>query len=165
MTETAPSPGHVAGEMAFLVCVANDEHSRTAARFGALRARNSGGRLEILHVVPPPDFQHWAAIGALMRAETEAEGRTLLDEIAAEVEAFSGVKPKLALREGPIGEEIMRHVEGDPTINILVVGAAPPDAKRGSLISWLAGQLAGQLRIPLVIVPGTLTEAELRNLT
>ena len=44
------------------------------------------------------------------------------------------------------------------TIHLLVVGAAPPDQGQGSLVSWLAGQLAGQLRIPLVIVPGNLND-------
>ncbi len=165
MSQAAPMPSHVAGQLVFLACVADDAHSRTAARFAALRARNTGGRFEILHVVQPPEFQHWAAVGALMRAETQAEGQTLLEAIGAEAEAFSGVKPFLKLREGPIGEEILRHVESDSTINILVVGAAPPDARRGSLISWLAGQLAGQLRIPLVIVPGMLSNAELQDLT
>ena len=46
MTEQAPpEPGatHVAGQVTFLVCVADDGHSEVAARFAALRARNSGG--------------------------------------------------------------------------------------------------------------------------
>jgi len=151
--------------MTFLACVANDDHSRTAARFAALRARNSHGRLDLLHVVGPPEFQHWAAIGALMREEIAAEGRALLEAISMEVARFGEISPRLHLKEGPIGEEILRHVEADPSINVLVVGAAPPDTRRGSLISWLAGQLAGQLRIPLVIVPGTLSDAELQDLT
>ena len=113
----------------------------------------------------PPEFQHWAAVGDLMRAETEAVGQALLETIGTEMAAFSGVQPILKLREGRIGEEILRHVEADRSINILVVGAAPPEARRGSLISWLAGQIAGQLRIPLVIVPGTLSDAELQDLT
>ncbi len=165
MSQTAPMRSHVAGQLTFVACVADDAHSRTAARFAALRARNTAGRFELLHVVQPPEFQHWAAVGELMRAETEAQGQTLLERVGAEVEAFTGVKPTLRLREGQIGEEILRHLADDPSINILVVGAAPPEARRGSLISWLAGQLAGQLRIPLVIVPGTLSESELQELT
>jgi nucleotide-binding universal stress UspA family protein len=156
---------HVAGQLTFLACVADDDHSRTAARFAALRARNSKGRVDLLHVVAPPDFQHWAAIGALMREETAAEGQALLETIADEIAHFAGIHPTLHLKEGPIGEEILKHVEGDPSVNLLVVGAAPPEARKGSLISWLAGQLAGQLRIPLVVVPGTLTNDELQGLT
>ncbi|MBM3482203.1 MAG: universal stress protein [Alphaproteobacteria bacterium] len=165
MSEPQGTAPHVAGQLAFLACVANDDHSRTAARFAALRARNSRGRLDLLHVVAPPEFQHWAAVGALMREEIAAEGRALLESVATEVGRFGDVSPRLHLREGPIGEEILRHLASDPSINVLVVGAAPPDAKRGSLISWLAGQLAGQLRIPLVIVPGTLSDTELQDLT
>lgn len=165
MSEAQGANPHVAGQLTFLACVANDDHSRTAARFAALRAKNSQGRLDLLHVVAPPEFQHWAAVGALMREEIAAEGQALLESIALEVARFGGVTPRLHLKEGPIGEEILRHLATDPSINVLVVGAAPPETRRGSLISWLAGQLAGQLRIPLVIVPGTLSNAELQGLT
>ena len=69
------------------------------------------------------------------------------------------------MREGGIGDEILGHIAENESINLLVVGAAPPDQGRGSLISWLAGQLAGQLNIPLVVVPGSLDEQQLRDLT
>jgi hypothetical protein len=47
----------------------------------------------------------------------------------------------------------------------LVVGAANPNLGKGLLISWLASQLAGQLNIPLVIVPGDLSDEQLKELT
>jgi hypothetical protein len=63
------------------------------------------------------------------------------------------------------GDEILGHIAENDAINLLVVGAAPPDQGRGSLISWLAGQLAGQLNIPLVVVPGSLSDQQLQDLT
>lgn len=156
---------HVAGHVTFLVGVAPDAHSQVAARFAALRAQNSGGRVALLHVVQPPDFQHWAAVGDLMREETKAEAMQLLQDIADEVVKVTATQPRLHVREGRIGDEILKHVADDPTIDLLVVGAAPPDQGHGSLVSWLAGQLAGQLHIPLVVVPGNLTDRQLQDLT
>ena len=159
------TPSHVAGRVTFLVCVANDAHSGTAARFAAMRARNSGGNVALLHVVQPPEFQHWAAVGELMRKEIRDEANALLASMAEGVAQITGDQPTLAVREGPIGNEILGHIADNDGFDLLVVGAAPPDQGRGSLISWLAGQLAGQLNIPLVVVPGNLTDRQLRDLT
>ena len=156
---------HIAGEITFLVCVAHDKHSAVAARFAAMRAQNSGGGVALLHVTQPPEFQHWAAVGERMREETLDEAELLLDEMAGEVENLLGAKPSRHIREGRIGEEILAHIEESESIDLLVVGAAPPDDGHGSLISWLAGQLAGRLKIPLVIVPGNLSDQQLRDLT
>ena len=130
-----------------------------------MRAQNSGGGVALLHVTQPPEFQHWAAVGERMREETREDAQALLDQLAGEVEALLNVKPTLHIREGSIGEEIIAHIEQSESIDLLVVGAAPPDDDRGSLISWLAGQLAGRLNIPLVVVPGNLSDQQLRNLT
>jgi nucleotide-binding universal stress UspA family protein len=156
---------HVAGEVTFLVGVSDDKHSRTAARFAALRAARSGGRVALLHVVEPPDFQHWNAVSDLMRAETLEEANLLLENISQEVIAITNVLPSCFVREGPIGEEVIAQIEENKSVNLLVVGAANPNLGKGLLISWLASQLAGQLNIPLVIVPGDLSDEQLKELT
>ncbi len=161
----ADSSRHVAGCVKFLVGVANDPHSRTAVLFAGLRAKNTGGRVTLLHVLPPPEFQHWVAVGDLMREETREQAEALLQSLGAEVHGRFGIMPEFIVREGTIGEEILKQVEEDLEIDMLVVGAAPASEGRRQLISWLAGQLAGKLNIPLVIVPGNLTEQQLENLT
>ena len=164
MSETAKT-GHVAGRLKFLVCVANDAQSRTAMLFAGLRARNTGGRLALLHVVPPPEFQHWVAVGDLMREETREQAEELLSRMAGEGHARFGILAEYVVREGSIGEEILKQVGEDAEVTMLVVGAAPAADGKRTLISWLAGQLAGKLNIPLIVVPGNLTEMQLENLT
>ena len=156
---------HVAGEVTFLVGISEEPHSRIAARFAALRAFRSGGNVALIHVVEPPDFQHWSAVSNLMREETKQEADLLLDGVAEEVVKITGQKPSFFIREGGIGDEIITKIKEDASINLLVVGAAPPYAGKGLLISWLAEQVAGQLNIPLVIVPGDLTDEQLNELT
>lgn len=157
--------GHVAGRVKFLVCVGNDPQSKVALHFACLRASNTNGGIALLHVLAPPEFQHWTAVGELMREETREEAELVLQQAAGEVQERIGVMPEFYLREGSIGEQILRQIEEDPEIDMLVVGAAPTAEGRGKLVSWLAGQLAGNLNIPLVVVPGNLTDEQLENLT
>ena len=156
---------HTPGKAKFLVCVDSRPQSRVAARYAAMRARNTGGRVALLHVVEPAEFQHWVAVGDVMAEEQRVEAEMLVQSSAAEIGELVGSIPEIILRDGDIGEEILAQVEDDPTIDFLVVGAAGPDDKRFSLITFLAGKLVGRLSIPLVVVPGNLTDAQIENMT
>ncbi len=161
----ADRPKHQPGRVKYLVCVDGSPQSRVAVRFACLRARNTKGYVVLLTVIEPAEFQHWMAVASVMLEERREEAESLLQELAVEVNEWAGVMPVFSVREGHVGDEIIAAVEEDPTIDFLVVGASPPSDKRGKLISWLAGQLAGKLGIPLVIVPGNLNDQELADLT
>lgn len=158
-------PKHVPGRIKFLVCVDRSAHSRVAVRFACRRAKTTDGRVALLHVIEPAEFQHWQAVEDLMQAERREEVERLLQDLAAEVNAWAGVMPELFVREGRIGEEILALIDEDRTIDGLVVGSALASEGGGKLVSWLAGQLAGRLRIPLTVVPGNLTDEQIVNLT
>lgn len=151
-------------QVKFLVCVDDSLHSRVAVRFACLRALRTGARVVLLHIVEPADFQHWMAIGDLMQKENREEAEMVLQEIAAEVNEWAGIMPELVVREGRIGEEILDHLAEDKDVNFIIVGARPPTEGRGKLVRWLAGQLAGELHIPLTIIPGNLNDDEIRRL-
>jgi nucleotide-binding universal stress UspA family protein len=149
----------------FLVVVDETEEMKVALRFACRRARHTGGRVALLFVIEPAEFQHWMAVEDVMQNERRDEVEHLLQDLAAEVNEWAGVMPVLSVREGRIGDEILAAIEEDPSIDFLVIGAAPPTEKRGTLISWLAGQISDSLAIPLVIVPGNLSDEQLANLT
>lgn len=163
-TEMAP-PVHVPGKVKFLVCVDRRPQSRVAVHFACRRAKNTGGRVSLLHVIEPPEFQHWMAVGDVMEDERRADAEQLLLDLSAEVNEWAGEVPEIVVREGDIGEQILAHVEEDQTINVLVVGSAPPSEQSFSLITFLAGKLVGNLSIPLVIVPGNLSDEQIANMT
>lgn len=148
----------------FLVCVDDSPQSRAALRFAALRAGNVGGLLALLHVTEPAEFQEWISIAQTMELERREEAERLLHRLAGEVNDLTGLIPELHIRSGVIGTEILAAIREDGDIHALVVGAAPPTVRKGQLISWLAGQLAGTLEIPLVVVPGNLTDAQIDRL-
>ena len=126
---------------------------------------NTGGTVSLLHVIEPPEFQQWAAVGDVTDAERREEAGQLLDDLSLEVNEWAGLRPELMVREGDVGKEILTQVREDSAIDVLVVGAAPPGDRRFSLITFLAEKLLGYLTVPLVVVPGNLSDRQIANMT
>ena len=161
MSEPSPQPQ----ERTFLVVVDNTEELHVALRFASLRAKKTGGRVALLYVVEPADFQHWMAVEDLMREEGRQEAEAVLQKYSAEVQEWSGKTPVFYLREGKLRDELLKLIDEDRSISVLVLGAATGTEGPGPLISSLAGKMTSDLRVPLTIVPGYLTDEQLESLT
>jgi nucleotide-binding universal stress UspA family protein len=161
MSEPSPEPE----ERTFLVVVDNSDELHVALRFASLRAKKTGGRVALLYVVEPADFQHWMAVEDLMREEGRQEAEAVLQKYSAEVQEWSGKTPVFYLRDGKLHDELLKLIDEDRSISVLVLGAATGTEGPGPLISSLAGKMTSDLRIPLTIVPGYLTDEQLQNLT
>ena len=149
----------------FLVVVDETEEMEVALRFACRRARHTGGRVALLYVVEPADFQHWMAVEDLMREEGRQEAEAVLQKYSAEVQEWSGKTPVFYLREGKLRDELLKLIDEDQSISVLVLGAATGTEGPGPLISSLAGKMTSDLRVPLTIVPGYLTDEQLESLT
>ncbi len=149
----------------FLVVVDDTPECRVALRFASRRAQATGGGVTLLYVMEPADFQHWMAVGDLMREEAREAAEQVLQGLAAEVNELSGIMPELVVREGRRLDELLALIEEDHGIRVLVLGAAPGAEGPGPLVSALAGQISGSFRIPFTIVPGTLSDAQIDELT
>jgi len=64
------------------------------------------------------------------------------------------------IREGPTPDEILRLIEEDADIGILVLGAGTGNEGPGPLVSHI-GKTAGTFPIPIAIVPGHLSDDEI----
>jgi nucleotide-binding universal stress UspA family protein len=148
----------------YLVCVDNREECRAALALCCMKALARSGSVEMLHVTPPADFQTLGGIADRIRNERRREGEDLLNTLMAECEKQFGIRPGAQLREGAVGEEIIHATTRDPDAIMLVIGIAHAPGARGSLASWLAGQLGSKLPIPLLLVPGNLTQQQLVQL-
>ena len=146
-------------ERVFLVVVDESEEMQVALRFACRRAQHTGGRVALLYVIEPADFQHWMAVGDLMREEARSEGEQLLQRLAAQVNEITGSLPVLYVREGSRRDELLTLIEEEPSISILVLGANPGPRGPGPLIQALTGKLMGKIRIPITVVPGNLDDA------
>ena len=155
-----PATGRV-----FLVVADDTDEMQAALRFACRRARHTNGRVALLRVIEPAEYQHFASIGNLMRAEARQAAEDLLQRMATDVNEMSGQLPVLYVREGNPREELMALIDEDPQISILVLAADTSSSGPGPLIAALTGKFIGKLRVPMTIVPGNLTEQQIEGIT
>ncbi|NQV79327.1 MAG: universal stress protein [Alphaproteobacteria bacterium] len=149
----------------FLVVVDDTPECRKALRFAWRRAHRTGAGVTLLRVIDPVDFQHWLSVEERMREEAREEADELLKKLAAEVQQQSTILPELVVREGDVREVVVKLIEDDKTIRILVLGAGTGSEGPGPLVSQLAGKMSGAMRVPVTVVPGNLSDAQLDLLT
>ena len=158
-------PIHIPGRITYLVCVDDSNECRVAIRLAALRAHHTGGQIVLLYVIEPAAFQHWAAVGERMAKEGRVDAESRLQALAAEVHDYAGITPVLFVKEGSKAEEILRLIDEEPYISAMVLGCAPEGKGDNELVRQLSSELTKRLSIPLIIVPGNLSDQELRDLT
>lgn len=161
----APSGPRLRTGRKFLVIVDESPECRLALRFASRRARNTGGRVTMLYVLPATDFQHWMAVEELMREEALLEADEFLSTLVHGVEELLGFEPEVVIKEGPTIDRILALIEDDPDIGVLVLGAGTSPEGPGPLVASFAGQLVNSLPIPVTVVPGNLTAARINELT
>lgn len=148
-----PSPPKSSGRV-FLAVVDDSPELAVVLRYACQRAKKTGGRVALLYVIEPADFQHWMAVGELMQEEARQQAEQLLQKQAAEVQKMSGAMPVLYLREGQRRDELLKLIAEEPSISILVLGASTGPKGPGPLVTALTGKFVGKLRVPVTIVPG-----------
>ncbi|MDA0703238.1 MAG: universal stress protein [Proteobacteria bacterium] len=166
MTEdsTGKTP-QMAERRMFLVVVDESEELHVALRFACRRAQRTGGRVALLYVMEPSDFAHWMAVKKVMEEEQRTAAEERLQSLSTMVMDWTGEMPVLFIREGSRRDELLSLMDEEPSISILVLGAARTPGGPGPLISALTGKYSEQLHVPLTIVPGTLSEEEIDALT
>ena len=145
----------------FLVVVDDSEECGRAVYFAARRAVRIAGGMVMLAVTERGDYQHWLGVGDVMKAEAEAEAEALLDRFAAIGRSVAGIDAERVIRSGSKAEEIMGLIEADADISFLVLAAGTSAEGPGPLVTLLAGKASGSFPVPVVIVPGGLTDAEI----
>lgn len=132
-----------------------------ALHFAVRRAEHSGGRVTLLTVISPADFQHWLGVENIMREEARVEAEEMQERMIKEVKTFCDIVPGRIVREGDKAEEIANLIEEDEDMAILVLGASTDSAGPGPLVAMLANAAASSFPIPVTIVPGDLTDEEI----
>ncbi len=148
----------------FLVVVDETEEMRAALRFASLRAKSTGGKVALIYVIEPTEFMHWMSAEDLSQEENRERAEEVMQDLSAEVNEWAGEFPVLFLREGSSDECVLELIEEEPAISILVLGAATGAKGPGPLISALTGKLVSKLRVPITIVPGNLSNEQIKAL-
>jgi nucleotide-binding universal stress UspA family protein len=151
----------------FLVVVDETPECENAVAYAAARARSTREPIVFLYVIEPGDFQHWLGVEEIAREEGHAKAKAVFRLFSRKLKAmgFEDIAPEEIVREGVKGEEIMRLIEEDPDIGILVLGASKDPAGPGPLISWLAaGRAYATFPVPITVVPGHLSADDIQAL-
>jgi nucleotide-binding universal stress UspA family protein len=166
---TPAVPAEAAGpdpaDRIFLVVVDETPEMQKALHFACRRAQHTGGRVAMLYVIEPPEFQHWLGVERVMQEEARQLAEEMLQALAAKVQAMTGGMPILHIREGRRRDELLALLEEEPDISILVLGTASGHSDPGPLVTYLVGSLGDKVRVPIALVPGHLSEEEIDHLS
>ena len=118
-------------------------------------------RDHLLQVIEPTEFQDWLGVGRVLESEARAEAELRLQTLAANVLAQTGNLPVLYIREGNRAEQLVALLQEDQSISLLVLATATGSGNPGPLVSFLLSHLGRRVKVPVTLVPGELTQAEI----
>jgi nucleotide-binding universal stress UspA family protein len=149
----------------FLVVIDDTPECDRAVYFASRRALRIGAAVIMLRVIETHDHsQQWLGVADIMRAEAHEEANAVLDRHAARSSSITGITPQRVIREGEKAKQLLELIEEDEDIAILVLAAATGKEGPGPLVSSLA-KTAGEFPIPVAIVPGHLSDADLDSMS
>jgi nucleotide-binding universal stress UspA family protein len=137
-----------------------------ALYYAAGRAYHTNGGIVLLYVIEP-DNQFWEGVRQVQLEEQTNKAKALFRLLRRKManEGFDAVPVEEVIREGKRVEEILKHIDEDEDVAILVLGASTETAGPGPLVSSLAvGATAGKFPIPITIVPGELRLEDIKAL-
>jgi len=145
----------------YLVIIDDTLECDRAMYYASRRAARVGVSVVLLRVIETRDHnQQWLGVADIMRAEAHEEAAATLATFAARSNGIAGITPQCVIREGEIAEEILKLIEEDEDIAVLVLAAGVGKEGPGPLVSSL-GNTAGTFPIPVAIVPGHLNDEEI----
>lgn len=145
----------------FLTVIDGTPESSRAVHFAARRAARIGASLCMISIITPPDNFEWLGVGEAIRAEAEAEAEEQLERAASEARQAVGIEPEMLVRHGDRIAAILALIAEDPDISFLVLAAATGKDGPGPLVSGITSNFSATFPIPIVVVPGSLTDAEI----
>ncbi len=148
----------------YLVVIDDSAEARTALRFASRRAAKTGGSVEVLAVVQPQDFVQWGGVQAAIEEEQRLRIAASVTASVGEIIDAAGITPEIVVREGDPVSVVRAYVGTRADIAALVLGAAA-SGHPGPLVADFTGNDAGKLPCPVMIVPGSLTEEQLEQLS
>jgi nucleotide-binding universal stress UspA family protein len=149
----------------FLVIVDDTPECDRAIYFATRRCARIGGIVVMCRVIGTEDRnQQWLGVADIMRQEAQDEARTVLAQAAARARSIADLTPEQVIREGDTAAEILKLIEEDQDIVILVLAAGTGKEGPGPLVTEL-GKRFGTFPIPIAIVPGQLDDQELDALS
>jgi len=148
----------------YLVVVDDSEEAHVALRFAARRASKTGGRLEVLGIVEPQDFVQFGGVQAAIEQEQRLRIEGVVSAAIGEIVDESRLEANVIVQQGEVVRTVRDYLDGRDEVAALVLGAARSGSP-GPLVAHFTGNDAGMLPCPVMIIPGSLTEERLEQLS
>jgi len=148
----------------YLVVVDDSAEARVALRFAARRAAKTQGRIEVLGIVEPQDFVQFGGVQAAIEEEQRLRIEGVVSSSIGEILDESGVEANIIVQQGEVVRTVRDYVADRDDVAALVLGAAPTGSP-GPLIVHFTGNDAGKLPCPVMIIPGSLSDERLEQLS
>jgi nucleotide-binding universal stress UspA family protein len=148
-----------------LVIVDDTAEWDRAVYYASRWAIRAGGGVVMLRIIEIEDQnQQWLGVADIMRAEAQEAANAALDRAAGRANGIAAITPERVIREGDTTDQILDVIDKDVDISMLVLAANPGAEGPGPIISVMA-KTVGSFPIPVVIVPGNLTDQDIDALS
>ena len=145
----------------FLVIVDETKELEKAVYFAAKRAIATEGELLLLCIVDPAINAQWARIENLIEQEATSEAKKLCRMWSQKIKSQFNIESEMIIKIGDRTDELLKLVEEDQSIRFLVLASSENSEDPGPLIKVLTGKKIKNLNIPLVLIPGSLSEKDI----
>jgi len=145
----------------YLVIVDDTEECDRAVYWAAKRAGRTKSGIVMLRVNETDDHgQQWLGVADIMKAEALQAAKAVLRKYAERAKKIAKIKVDQIIRDGGTTEQILKLIDEDADIGVLVLAAGTGKEGPGPLVSSI-GKTAGSFPIPVAIVPGHMSDEEI----
>jgi nucleotide-binding universal stress UspA family protein len=136
-----------------------------AVYYASRWAMRVGGGVVMLRIIEIEEQnQQWLGVADIMRAEAHDDANAALDRAAGRANGIAAITPERVIREGEATEQILDVIDKDVDITMLVLAANPGPEGPGPIITMMAN-VVGSFPIPVTVIPGELSDAEIDALS
>ena len=148
-----------------LVVIDDTPECDRAVYYASRWAVRSGGGVIMLRVIQPDEQnQEWRGVADIIRAEAHDEANQVLDRASGRANGLAAITPERVILEGNPSDKILELIEKDVDIALMVLAASIGAEGPGPIVTTTA-KGAGTFPIPVVLVPGTLTDDDIDALS
>src|SRR3982751_583083 len=148
----------------YLVVIDDSAEASVALRFAARRAAKTDGRVEVLGIVEPQDFVQWGGVEKAIEEEQRLRIEGVVSASVGEILDEAGIEAKIVVQHGEPVKTVREYIGEREEVAALVLGAAA-SGNPGPLVANFCGNDAGRLPCPVMLIPGSLSDERLEQLS
>ena len=148
-----------------LVIADGSKEMEVALQYACARAKKTNRKIIIATFIEPLDVLTTKGVTQIMQNEAREEAELKLQQASTIVQESTGIMPVLHVREGEVIQELIKLIEEEKNINVLVLAANVDEKGPGPIINSLISKEYSRLRIPVMIVPGNFSKDHISLIT